>query len=171
MSQAESAVIVGGGMAGANAAFTLRKLGYQGRVAIVSAETELPYERPPLSKDYLRGESTLENAYVRPAPDYDAENIELLAGRTATAIDVADHRLQLDDGSSLTYSALVLATGSEPRTVDLPAVDPSAVHTSAQPPTQTASGRPRGWPSRQLSSGVVGSAPRSPPRCVKWGST
>ncbi len=128
MKQAESAVIVGGGMAGANAAFTLRKLGYQGRVAIVSAETELPYERPPLSKDYLRGESPLEKAYVRPAPDYDAENIELLAGRTATAIDVADQSVELDDGSSLTYGALVLATGSEPRTLDLPSVDPSAVH-------------------------------------------
>ena len=128
MKQADSAVIVGGGMAGANAAFTLRKLGYQGRVAIVSAETELPYERPPLSKDYLRGESPLEKAYVRPAPDYDAENIELLAGRTATAIDVADQSVALDDGSSLTYGALVLATGSEPRTLDLPAVDPSAVH-------------------------------------------
>ena len=104
-------------MAGANAAFTLRKLGYHGRVAIVSAETELPYERPPLSKDYLRGESPLEKAYVRPAPDYDAENIELLAGRTATAIDVADQSVELDDGSSLTYGALVLATGSEPRTL------------------------------------------------------
>ena len=128
MKQLESAVIVGGGMAGANAAFTLRKLGYQGRVVIVNSETELPYERPPLSKDYLRGESPLEKAYVRPAPDYDAENIELLAGRTATAIDVADHSVELDDGSSLTYGALVLATGSEPRTVDLRDVDPSAVH-------------------------------------------
>jgi 3-phenylpropionate/trans-cinnamate dioxygenase ferredoxin reductase component len=126
--QPESVVIVGGGMAGANAAFTLRKLGYEGRVLIVSAETELPYERPPLSKDYLRGESPLEKAYVRPARDYDAENIELLAGRTATAIDVANHRIELEDGSSLTYGALVLATGSEPRTLDLPAVDPSVVH-------------------------------------------
>jgi 3-phenylpropionate/trans-cinnamate dioxygenase ferredoxin reductase subunit len=126
--QPESVIIVGGGMAGANAAFTLRKLGYEGRVAIVSTETELPYERPPLSKDYLRGESPLEKAYVRQAPDYDTENIELLAGTTATAIDIADHSLELNDGSRLPYRALVLATGSEPRTVDLPAVDPSAIH-------------------------------------------
>ena len=86
MNQPESAVIVGGGMAGANAAFTLRKLGYQGRVTIVSTETELPYERPPLSKDYLRGESPLEKAYVRPAPDYGAENIELVGSRVVDYI-------------------------------------------------------------------------------------
>ena len=115
MSQPKSVVIVGGGMAGANAAFTLRKLGYDGRVALVSAEAELPYERPPLSKDYLRGESSIEKAYVRPAPDYGDERIELLAGTTATAIDTADHRVDLDDGRSLNYGALVLATGSEPR--------------------------------------------------------
>jgi 3-phenylpropionate/trans-cinnamate dioxygenase ferredoxin reductase subunit len=128
MSQPKSVVIVGGGMAGANAAFTLRKLGYDGRVALVSAEAELPYERPPLSKDYLRGESSIEKAYVRPAPDYGDERIELLTGTTATAIDTADHRVDLDDGRSLNYGALVLATGSEPRRVELPRVDPSAVH-------------------------------------------
>jgi len=126
--QPDSVVIAGGGMAGANAAFTLRKLGYEGRVVIVSAETELPYERPPLSKDYLRGESPLEKAYVRPAPDYDAEKVELMAGRTATAIDLVDHMVGLDDGKALAYGALVLATGSEPRTIELPHVNPSIVH-------------------------------------------
>jgi len=128
MSQPDSVVIVGGGMAGANAAFTLRTLGFDGRVAIVSSETELPYERPPLSKDYLRGESPIEKAYVRKASDYDDQKIELLAGTTANAIDIGDRRVDLDDGSSLSYGALVLATGSEPRRVELPAVDPSDVH-------------------------------------------
>lgn len=128
MSTPDSVVIVGGGMAGANAAFTLRKLGYDGRVVIVSAESELPYERPPLSKDYLRGETPLEKAYVRPATDYEAEGVELLRGRTATAIDPSTRRVDLDDGNSIQYGALVLATGSEPRHADLPAIDPSAVH-------------------------------------------
>jgi 3-phenylpropionate/trans-cinnamate dioxygenase ferredoxin reductase component len=123
-----SVVIVGGGMAGANAAFTLRKLGYEGRVTIASAERELPYERPPLSKDYLRGETPLDKAYVRPAADYEAEGVELLRGRTAAAIDVRTRRVSLDDGSSIEYGALVLATGSEPRHAELPAIDPSAVH-------------------------------------------
>jgi 3-phenylpropionate/trans-cinnamate dioxygenase ferredoxin reductase subunit len=121
-------VIVGGGMAGANAAFELRKRGYDGRVVLVSAEPELPYERPPLSKDYLRGESALEKALVRPAPDYDAEGVELLAGRTATAVDLNSFNVRLDDGNSLGYGALVLATGSEPRQLDLPEVDRSVVH-------------------------------------------
>ena len=94
MSTPDSVVIVGGGMAGANAAFTLRKLGYEGRVAIVSAESELPYERPPLSKDYLRGETPLDKAYVRPAPDYEAEGVELLSGRTATAIDLSKRQVE-----------------------------------------------------------------------------
>ena len=128
MNKPDLVVIIGGGMAGANAAFTLRQLGYQGRVAIVGAENELPYERPPLSKDYLRGELALEKAYVREASDYDTENIELLAGRTATALDLAAPRVTLDDGNSLDFDALVLATGSEPRQVDLPSVDPSVVH-------------------------------------------
>jgi 3-phenylpropionate/trans-cinnamate dioxygenase ferredoxin reductase component len=123
-----SVVIVGGGMAGANAAFTLRKLGYEGRVTIASAERELPYERPPLSKDYLRGETPLDKAYVRPAADYEAEGVELLRGRTAAAIDVRTRRVSLDDGSSIEYGALVLATGSEPRSAELSAIAPSAVH-------------------------------------------
>jgi 3-phenylpropionate/trans-cinnamate dioxygenase ferredoxin reductase subunit len=121
-------VIVGGGIAGANAAFALRKLGYDGRVTIVSAEQELPYERPPLSKDYLRGETPLEKAYVRPAADYQAEGVDLVRGRTATEIDAKTRRVGLDDGKSLEFGALVLATGSEPRRIDLPAIDPSSVH-------------------------------------------
>jgi 3-phenylpropionate/trans-cinnamate dioxygenase ferredoxin reductase subunit len=128
VSTPDSVVIVGGGLAGASAAFTLRKLGYDGRVTIVSAESELPYERPPLSKEYLRGEKPLDKAYVRPATDYQAESVDLLRGQSATAIDPRTRRVNLDDGSSLAYGALVLATGSEPRRVDLPAIDPSRVH-------------------------------------------
>jgi 3-phenylpropionate/trans-cinnamate dioxygenase ferredoxin reductase subunit len=128
MSAPDSIVIVGGGLAGATAAFTLRKLGYEGRVQLVNAEHELPYERPPLSKDYLRGESALDKAYVKPAADYDGQAIDLLAGRTATRIDPQDRSVELDDGTTLTYGALVMATGSEPRRVEMPDVDASRVH-------------------------------------------
>jgi 3-phenylpropionate/trans-cinnamate dioxygenase ferredoxin reductase component len=119
----DSVVVVGGGLAGANAALTLRKLGYDGRVVIVSAEDELPYERPPLSKDYLRGESPLEKAYVKPGTDYDDQAIELLRGRTATAIDVGGKRVELDAREHVDFGALVLATGSAPRPLEVPGAD------------------------------------------------
>jgi len=119
MATPESVVIVGAGMAGANAAFTLRKLGYDGRVVLVGAEDSIAYERPPLSKDYLRGESPIEKAYVKPASDYDEQRIEFLRGRTAHALNVAEKRVDLDDGSSLPYGALVLSTGSEPRRLEV----------------------------------------------------
>jgi 3-phenylpropionate/trans-cinnamate dioxygenase ferredoxin reductase subunit len=82
---------------------------------LVGEEQEPPYERPPLSKGYLRGESTLEQARVRPLADYAAAGVELLRGRRAVTLDPAMRLLNLDDGTNLTYGALLIATGAAPR--------------------------------------------------------
>ncbi|MGH2382055.1 MAG: NAD(P)/FAD-dependent oxidoreductase [Candidatus Limnocylindria bacterium] len=115
MNKLDSVVIAGGGLAGATAAFALRERSFQGRVVLVGDEQVPPYERPPLSKGYLRGESTLENAQVRPLADYEAQGIELLRGRRAVTLDPASRHLNLDDGTNLTYGALLIATGAAPR--------------------------------------------------------
>lgn len=115
MNKLDSVVIAGGGLAGATAAFALRKGGFGGRITLVSEEQSGPYERPPLSKGYLRGESSLDQALVRPLADYDAHSIELLAGRRAVTLDPAIRQLNLDDGTNLTYDALLIATGAAPR--------------------------------------------------------
>jgi 3-phenylpropionate/trans-cinnamate dioxygenase ferredoxin reductase component len=128
MTKQETVVIVGAGLAGASAAFELRKLGFGGRVVLIGTETELPYERPPLSKKYLRGESAIEKAYVRPGPDYDAQGIELLRGQPATSLDIRSKRVQLRDGTAVPYDALLLATGSEPRRLDVEGTDLASVH-------------------------------------------
>jgi 3-phenylpropionate/trans-cinnamate dioxygenase ferredoxin reductase subunit len=119
----ESVVIAGGGLAGATAAFALRKRGFGGRVTVIGDEPLPPYERPPLSKTYLRGEEPIDKALVRPTSDYETEQIELMTGRRAVDVDPAGRRVILDDGSTLSYGALLLATGSEPRRLDVPGGD------------------------------------------------
>jgi 3-phenylpropionate/trans-cinnamate dioxygenase ferredoxin reductase subunit len=115
MSEPNTVVIVGGGQAGATAAFALRKEGFAGRVVLVAEEDETPYERPPLSKEFLRGEKPLEQAYVKPLSAYEDEGIELLRGRRAVTLEPAMRRLNLHDGTDLVYDALLIATGSAPR--------------------------------------------------------
>ncbi len=117
MNALDSVVIVGGGLAGANAAFALREHGYANRIVLVSEESEPPYERPPLSKEYLRGEKPIEEAHVRPLADYGEQGIELLRGRRAVTLDPTARMLNLDDGTNLPYDALLIATGAEPRTL------------------------------------------------------
>lgn len=115
MDKLDSVVIAGGGLAGATAAFALRELGFEGRVILVSEEADPPYERPALSKEYLRGEKPLEKVFVRPLPDYEDHDIELLRGRRAVTLDPTIRQLNLDDGTNLTYNALLIATGAAPR--------------------------------------------------------
>ena len=115
MSGPDSVVIIGGGLAGATAAFALRKEGFSGRVVLVGEEDEAPYERPPLSKEYLRGETSLEEALVKPAAAYEAEGIELLRGRRAVTLDLTTRKVRLHDGTELPYDALLIATGAAPR--------------------------------------------------------
>ena len=128
MNTLDSVVIAGGGLAGATAAFALREGGYEGRITLVSQEQSVPYERPPLSKGYLRGESTLEQAQVRPRTDYDAHGIELLRGRRAVTLDPTIRQLNLDDGTNLTYDALLIATGAAPRHLGSTPVSLAGVH-------------------------------------------
>ena len=108
-------VIAGAGLAGAKAAEALREHGFDGRIVLVGSEPELPYERPPLSKGYLRGEQPLEKAYVRPASAYDELGVELLRGRRAITLDPVTRTVNLDDGTTLPYGTMVIATGSHSR--------------------------------------------------------
>jgi 3-phenylpropionate/trans-cinnamate dioxygenase ferredoxin reductase component len=128
MNQLDSVVIAGGGLAGATAAFALREGGFEGRITLVSQEHSAPYERPPLSKGYLRGESTFDQARVRPLADYDAHGIELLRDRRAVTLDPTIRKLNLDDGTNLTYDALLIATGAAPRHLGSTTVSLGGVH-------------------------------------------
>lgn len=119
---ARTIVIVGANMAGGRAAETLRQQGFAGRVVLVGAEPDRPYERPPLSKEYLQGERG-EDFYLRP-PDYYAEHdIELLLGARATRLDPAARAVELADGRRLTYDRLLIATGATPRRLPIPGAD------------------------------------------------
>jgi 3-phenylpropionate/trans-cinnamate dioxygenase ferredoxin reductase component len=120
-------VIVGAGLAGAKAAEALREEGFDGRVVLVGAEPERPYERPPLSKDYLRGESPREKAYVHPAAFYAEQDIELRLGTAVEAIDPGAHELVLG-AERLRYDRLLLATGAEPRRLVIAGGDLDGVH-------------------------------------------
>jgi 3-phenylpropionate/trans-cinnamate dioxygenase ferredoxin reductase component len=113
-------VIVGASLAGAKAAETLRAEGFDGRLVLIGAEAERPYERPPLSKDYLRGEVGREKVYVHDEGFYSAHDIELRLGRTAVGLDTAISEVALDDGERLRYDQLLLATGAEPRRLAIP---------------------------------------------------
>src|SRR4051812_545039 len=107
-------VIVGGGLAGAKAAEALRDEGFDGRIALVGAEPERPYERPPLSKEYLRGEAGREKVYVHDKGWYGEHSVDLMRGRTAVGLGLGTRTVELDDGESLAYDRLLLATGAEP---------------------------------------------------------
>jgi 3-phenylpropionate/trans-cinnamate dioxygenase ferredoxin reductase subunit len=121
-------VIAGGGLAGAKAAETLRDEGFDGRIVLVGAEDVLPYERPPLSKEYLRGEAARETIFVHDQAFYAEHEIELRTGVTITALDAAGHAVELADGERLAYDRLLLATGAEPRRLRIPGADLDGVH-------------------------------------------
>ncbi len=116
-------VIVGGGLAGAKAAETLREEGFDGPVVLVAAEAEAPYERPPLSKGYLLGNDERESAFVHPEPWYAEHDVDLRLSTRATVIDPAAREVELGGGERLSYDRLLLATGSIPRRLDVPGAD------------------------------------------------
>jgi 3-phenylpropionate/trans-cinnamate dioxygenase ferredoxin reductase component len=118
----ETFVIVGAGLAGAKAAETLRKEGFDGRVLLLGAEAERPYERPPLSKDYLRGEADAK-PYVHADPYYAENDIELRTSTVVERIDPAAAQVTLGGGETLRFDRLLLATGAEPRRVPLPGAE------------------------------------------------
>src|SRR5918996_732866 len=116
-------VIVGGGLAGAKAAETLRDEGFDGPIVLVCAEAERPYERPPLSKGYMLGSDERDSAFVHPESWYPEHDVDLRLGTRATALDPAAHQVELDGGERLTYEKLLLTTGSTPRRLDVPGSD------------------------------------------------
>ena len=108
----ETFVIVGAGLAGGGAAVTLRQEGFDGKVILIGAEPQPPYERPPLSKEYLRGESSFEQALVNPPDFYGENDIETRFGVRVNRVDVTEKVIELDNGERLSYEALLLATGA-----------------------------------------------------------
>ncbi|TDU87398.1 3-phenylpropionate/trans-cinnamate dioxygenase ferredoxin reductase subunit [Kribbella voronezhensis] len=140
MSNEQRMVIVGASLAGASAAETLRDEGWTGAIVLIGSETELPYERPPLSKDVLLGKKETESAQLHDQQWYDDNNIELRLGTTVTAIDPAAKTVTLDDGSQRSYDKLLIATGSRVRQLDVPGADLPGVHylrTAAESQTLT----------------------------------
>ena len=113
-------VVVGASLAGATAAAELRTGGFDGQVILIGAEPERPYERPPLTKDYLRGETEREKAYVHADDFYARLEIELVTGVSVTAIEPGRSRVTLDSGRTLGYDKLLLTTGAHPRRLDVP---------------------------------------------------
>jgi len=120
-------VIAGASLAGAKAAETLREEGFAGKVVLIGSEAELPYERPPLSKGYLLGNDPRESAQVQPADWYKAQDVSLMLGRTVTAVDRSAHSVSLDDGSTVAYDKLLLATGSRVRRLDVAGSENSGI--------------------------------------------
>jgi 3-phenylpropionate/trans-cinnamate dioxygenase ferredoxin reductase component len=121
-------VIVGGGLAAGKAAEHLRGQGFDGRLFVITAEPERPYERPPLSKDYLRGESERDKAYVNDEHFYAADDVELLTSTRVDGLDAAERRVTLSNGDSISFDKLLLATGAEPRRLDIPGSDLDGIH-------------------------------------------
>ncbi|MEU0988538.1 FAD-dependent oxidoreductase [Streptomyces sp. NPDC005953] len=121
-------VIIGGGLAGAKAAETLRAEGFTGRVILIGDENDHPYERPPLSKGYLTGKEKRDSVFVHEPAWYAAADVELHLGQTVVSIDRADKAVHLGDGTVLHYDKLLLATGAEPRRLDVPGTELAGVH-------------------------------------------
>lgn len=116
----ESCVIVGAGHAGGRAVEAMRACGYAGRITLVGAETHLPYERPPLSKQLLCDPAGYQHRPIRDADYYAREGIEVLLGAEASDLDTTGRRLVLADGRELGYDRLLLCTGGELRRLDVP---------------------------------------------------
>ncbi|MGA5128712.1 FAD-dependent oxidoreductase [Streptomyces olivoreticuli] len=121
-------VIVGGGLAGAKAAETLRSEGFTGRVILICDERDHPYERPPLSKGYLTGQDDRDSVFVHEPAWYAQADIELHLGQPAVHLDRENRSVRLGDGTRIHYDRLLLATGAEPRRLDIPGTGLAGVH-------------------------------------------
>jgi 3-phenylpropionate/trans-cinnamate dioxygenase ferredoxin reductase component len=120
-------VIVGASLAGAKAAETLREEGFDGRVVLIGAEAERPYERPPLSKDYLRGEAEAK-PYVHPEAFYAENEIELRTSTTVTGLDPGASTVAVGEAERVSYDRLLLTTGAEPRRLSVPGSELEGIH-------------------------------------------
>ena len=121
-------LIVGGGHGGAQAALALRQRGFEGRVTMVTREAFPPYERPPLSKDYLAGDKPFEKILIRPESFWSERNIEIRTGSAVVAIDPQARSVELGDGTRLEYHSLIWAAGGDPRRLPCSGADLNGVH-------------------------------------------
>jgi 3-phenylpropionate/trans-cinnamate dioxygenase ferredoxin reductase subunit len=121
-------VIVGGNLTGGAAASTLRTEEFDGRIVMAGEESHPPYERPPLSKGYLRGEETADQAFLRPRQWYQDNQVELVLGATATGLDPDARVVELSDGTRLPYDAVLVATGGRNRRLAVPGADLEGIH-------------------------------------------
>jgi len=124
----ERFVIIGAALTGGTAAVTLRRQGFDGPLVLIGSEPHLPYERPPLSKSFLRGETPFEDALVQPAAFYHDNGVELRLGETAAAVDTAEKTVHLASGDRVAYDRLLLATGARNRRFPIPGLDLPGVH-------------------------------------------
>lgn len=120
--------IVGAGHGGAQAAIQLRQLGFAGSIGLIGAEAELPYERPPLSKDYLAGEKDFDRMLVRPKVFWAERDVTLILGTTITAVDSEAKLLSAEDGARFGYGSLIWAAGGVPRRLGCEGGDLAGVH-------------------------------------------
>jgi 3-phenylpropionate/trans-cinnamate dioxygenase ferredoxin reductase subunit len=121
-------VIVGAGHGGAQAAIALRQNKFEGSILMIGRDSEPPYERPPLSKEYLAREKEFERIYIRPPHFWADKGVDLRLDATVTEVDPAAHTLTLADGSQVEYGKLIWATGGDPRRLPLPGGDLAGVH-------------------------------------------
>lgn len=121
-------LIVGGGHAGAQAAIALRQAKFEGSIGVVNAEHEHPYERPPLSKDYLAGEKAFERIMIRPAAFWGERNIDMLLGRRVETVDPAAHSVSTGDSDVIGYGTLIWATGGSARWLQCDGGNLAGVH-------------------------------------------
>jgi 3-phenylpropionate/trans-cinnamate dioxygenase ferredoxin reductase component len=128
MAASDTFVVAGGGLAGAKAVEVLHELGFDGRLVLVGAEVHLPYERPPLSKGYLAGNEEWESFQVHDAAWYEQHGVELHLGSDVLGFNTDDHVVELSGGVELTYTKLLLATGSRPRPLSVPGIGAAGVH-------------------------------------------
>ena len=121
-------LIVGAGHGGAQAAIALRQNGYCGRIVMVGREPEIPYERPPLSKDYLAQEKAFERIQIRPAAFWAEKNVEMMLNQEVVAVDSAAHVVSLASGETRPYEHLIWATGGDPRRLSCDGADLEGIH-------------------------------------------
>jgi 3-phenylpropionate/trans-cinnamate dioxygenase ferredoxin reductase subunit len=125
---AETFVIAGASLAGGNAAITLREEGFDGRIILIGAESHPPYERPPLSKQYLRGEVPSDKLFLRPEGFYASSNIETRFGATVRRVDTEAKTVELANGDTIAYDKLLIATGGRNRRPPIPGIDLPGVY-------------------------------------------
>src|SRR5277367_4854943 len=128
MANSKTFVIVGGGLGGAKAAEALREKDFDGQIILLAEEEHLPYERPPLSKEFLAGKKSLNDFTVHDSDWYQKNDIDLRLGTAVLAVDPAAHTVELPDDTSVRYDKLLLATGSRSRRLSIPGSDAAGVH-------------------------------------------